>query len=77
MLARATNREIFQGRLLFLKWSLDYALCSFYSHGLQEKRNREGAFRCCYSRNGVLDGSSSLGEGPYFYELHEERKHAI
>ena len=77
MLAGATKREIFQGRLLFPKWSLDSALCSFYSQGLQEKRNIKGAFRCCDSRDSVLDGSSSLGEGPYFYELHEERKHAI
>jgi hypothetical protein len=44
VLARATNREIFQGRLLLPKWSLDSALCSFYSHGLQEKRNIEGLF---------------------------------
>ena len=76
MLARATKREIFQGRLLFPKWSLDSALCSYYSHGLQEKRNIEGAFRCCDLRNGVKDGSASLGGEPYFYELHEERKHA-
>ena len=44
MLAGAINREMFQGRLLFLKWALDSALCSFYSHGLQEKRNIEGLF---------------------------------